>query len=141
MPLGSRHGVAGGAAAVVAFEGDRGEADEEAVHADSPDRSRAPSCGSLEMSACVPRFSNDAESSEGKRLDEYVAAIRSTIKVFAKYHHRKESLAEYHRYIVWVDGWAQLSGFGRYCVVSETVRVLPRALLCWLVAMAIVEDA
>ena len=32
--------------------------------------------GSLEMSACVPRFSNDAESSEGKRLDEYVAAIR-----------------------------------------------------------------
>jgi len=93
------------------------------------------------MSACVPRFSNDAESSEGKRLDEYVAAIRSTIKVFAKYHHRKESLAEYHRYIVWVDGWAQLSGFGRYCVVSETVRVLPRALLCWLVAMAIVEDA
>ena len=97
--------------------------------------------GSLEMSACVPRFSNDAESSEGKRLDEYVAAIRSTIKVFAKYHHRKESLAEYHRYIVWVDGWAQLSGFGRYCVVSETVRVLPRALLCWLVAMAIVEDA
>ena len=43
VPLSRRHGVAGGAEAVVAFEGDRGEADEEEVHADSPDRRRAPS--------------------------------------------------------------------------------------------------
>ena len=97
--------------------------------------------GSLEVSACVPRLSTDAACPEGERLEEYVAAIRATMKVFAKYHHKKESLAEYDRYIVWLDGWAQLSGFGSYCVVSETVRVRAGALLCWLVAMAIVEDA
>jgi hypothetical protein len=79
--------------------------------------------GSPEAGEAVPKFATDAERSAVDRLDEYVRAIRSTIKVFAKYHHKTESLAANDKYFVWLDSWARLSGFGSFCVVSETVRV------------------
>ncbi len=89
--------------------------------------------GTMEASGAVPRFATDAERSEADRLDEYVRAVRATIRVFAKYHHKKETLAEYDKYFVWLDSWAQLSGFGSFCVVSDEVRAMraQHALLLW----------
>lgn len=86
--------------------------------------------GSMEAGGAVPKLSTDAERSEAERLDEYVLAIRSTMKVFARYHHKKESLAAYDNYFVWIDSWAQLSGFGSFCVVSETVRAAVACAVC-----------
>ena len=123
IPAGAagRHGVVGGAAALGAIEGDRGEADEEAVPADSPDRRRAASWVAREAATCVPRFSTDEERLEAERLEEYVSATRATMRVFARYHHKKQSLVEMDKCFVWLNSWAMLSGFGSYCVVSDTV--------------------
>ena len=78
--------------------------------------------GSFEASSSVPRFATDAERPEAERLDEYVRAIRATMNVFAKYHFKLPTLAAMDKYFVWLDSWAMLSGFGSFCVVSETVR-------------------
>ena len=77
--------------------------------------------GSLEAATCVPRFSTDEERLEAERLEEYVSAIRATMRVFARYHHKKQSLVEMDKCFVWLNSWAMLSGFGSYCVVSDTV--------------------
>ena len=50
-----RHGVVGGAAALGAIEGDRGEAREEAVPADTALIADELPAGSLEAATCVPR--------------------------------------------------------------------------------------
>lgn len=99
--------------------------------------------GSIEASGSVPKFATDAERSAAERLDEYVMAVRATIKVFAKYHHKKETLAEHDRYFVWLDSWAQLSGFGSFCDVSETVRAMraQHAVLLSCQARAIDDEA
>ena len=81
--------------------------------------------GSLEAATCVPRFSTDEERLEAERLEEYVSAIRATMRVFARYHHKKQSLVEMDKCFVWLNSWAMLSGFGSYCVVSDTVSARP----------------
>ena len=81
--------------------------------------------GSLEVATCLPRFSTDEERLEAERLEEYVSAIRATMRVFARYHHKKQSLVEMDKCFVWLNSWAMLSGFGSYCVVSDTVSARP----------------
>ena len=43
------------------------------------------------------------------------------MRVFARYHHKKQSLVEMDKCFVWLNSWAMLSGFCSYCVVSDTV--------------------
>ena len=54
-------------------------------------------------------------------MAQYCIAIRRTASVFARFHHKKGTLAEHDRYVVWVASWMQLSGFGEYVVVNEKV--------------------
>ena len=65
------------------------------------------------------RVRQDAD--EAARLAEYVAAIRATARVFDTYHHKVETLAAYDQYIVWIDAWARLSGFGSFVEVDLQV--------------------
>ena len=48
-------------------------------------------------------------------------AIRRTAAVFARNHHKVGTLAEHDKYVVWVNVWMQLSGFGDFVVVDEKV--------------------
>ena len=78
--------------------------------------------GLSDLSA-VPRLqAPDELNDEAARLDEYVQAIRATAKVFETYQHKTETLIEYDAYIVWVDAWLRISGFGAYFVVDLEVR-------------------
>ena len=55
-------------------------------------------------------------------MEEYCKAIRRTAAVFARNHHKVGTLAEHDKYVVWVNVWMQLSGFGDFVVVDEKVR-------------------
>ena len=57
-----------------------------------------------------------------EEVREYVEAVQKTAKVFARYHIKTGTLAEHDNYMVWVDAWARLAGFGKYIVMDDTVR-------------------
>ena len=70
----------------------------------------------------VPRLQlHDEEHDAQAMLDEYVRAIRATVRVFATYQHKKQTLVEYDRYMLWIDAWLRLSGFGSYVDVDMAV--------------------
>ena len=77
--------------------------------------------GLADMST-VPRLQppND-EHDAAARLAEYVAAIRATARVFATYNHKVETLAAYDSYMIWIDAWARLSGFGTFIAIDLQV--------------------
>ena len=71
----------------------------------------------------VPRFARQDETrSQEECLAAYVAAIRATAQVFATSNHKTETLVSYDGYMVWVDAWLVISGFGSYVVVDPEVR-------------------
>jgi len=59
-------------------------------------------------------------------LHEYCVAIRRTARVFAKAHVKKGTLAEHDQYTVWVAMYMQLSGFGTFVIVDDSVRLIGR---------------
>ena len=70
----------------------------------------------------VPRLkAPDEWNDEAARLAEYVAAIRATASVFQTYNHKTETLAAYDSYMVWIDMWLRLSGFGSFVDVDLQV--------------------
>ena len=76
--------------------------------------------GSLER---VPRLSDSEESSYSARLQEYVAAIRTTARVFEQGNSLQTTRARYDGYMCWIDGWVKLSGFEKLAVVNNEVRL------------------
>ena len=71
----------------------------------------------------VPRLQrHDEEHDPQAMLDEYVLAIRATVRVFATYQHKKQTLVAYDGYMLWIDAWLRLSGFGSYIDVDMAVR-------------------
>ena len=71
----------------------------------------------------VPRLQwHDEEHDAQAMLDEYVLAIRATVRVFATYQHKKQTLVAYDGYMLWIDAWLRLSGFGSYIDVDMAVR-------------------
>jgi hypothetical protein len=83
--------------------------------------------GSMEVSHEVPRMAAD-ERPEAERLHEFVVAIRSTMRVFGRFHHTTNTLGCNDRYMVWLDSWGKLSGFGSHIVVDATVRCVAMCL-------------
>ena len=78
--------------------------------------------GLADMSV-VPRLLRlDDKHDEAARLAGYVASIRSVARVFATYNHKVETLASYDQYMVWIDAWARLSGFGALVEIDLQVR-------------------
>lgn len=72
----------------------------------------------------VPRMRQDEEDGDfDERLQEYISAIRATVQVFKTSNHKSATLAEYDRYMVWIDAWCIISGFGSYVVADLTVRL------------------
>ena len=70
----------------------------------------------------VPKLHEmDGETSEA-RLKEYIAAVRSTARVFRTYNHQKLTLESYDSQVVWVDAWMRMSGFGAFVSVDSAVR-------------------
>ena len=57
-----------------------------------------------------------------QQLEEYAGAIRQTANVFSSMQVKAGTVAERDKYVVWVDAWCKLSGFGTYVVLDETVR-------------------
>ena len=53
----------------------------------------------------VPRLQrHDEEHDAQAMLDEYVLAIRATVRVFATYQHKKQTLVAYDGYMLWIIG-------------------------------------
>ena len=72
----------------------------------------------------VPRFARPDElRSNEECLAAYVAAIRATAQVFATSNNKNETLVSYDLYMVWIDAWLVVSGFGSYVVVDPEVCV------------------
>ena len=57
-----------------------------------------------------------------QQLDEYSGAVRKTANVFSSMQVKAGTVAERDKYVVWVDAWCKLNGFGGYVVMDETVR-------------------
>ena len=70
----------------------------------------------------VPSMRDSSKASYAERVDEYVEAIRETARVFEVSNHKSTTLAEYDKYMCWIDGWAQLSGFEALVRVDRQVR-------------------
>ena len=64
----------------------------------------------------VPRLQQFNASDSRLATEEYVQAIRKVARVFGRFHHAQETLAEHDRYVVWVAAWAQISGFGNIVI-------------------------
>ena len=62
-----------------------------------------------------------SEPSE-QQLEEYSGAVRKTANVFSSMQVKAGTVAERDKYVVWVDAWCKLNGFGGYVVMDETVR-------------------
>ena len=77
--------------------------------------------GLADMSTVPRLLPPDEWNDEAARLQEYVTAIRATARVFDTYNHKVETLAAYDMYMVWIDAWAKLSGFGAYVDVDTEV--------------------
>jgi len=71
----------------------------------------------------VPRLNDSQDASYAVRLQEYVAAIRATARVFEQDSSLESTRARYDRYMCWVDGWAKLSGFDQLAVIDNEVRL------------------
>ena len=69
----------------------------------------------------VPRLMDIEAENDAARLDEYIATIRRTAKVFEVCECKEKTLQEHDLYMVWLNTWACLSGFGSYVVVDEEV--------------------
>ena len=69
----------------------------------------------------VPRLQEQTGKTEAARLEQYIHAIRATAKVFSTYNHKNETLKRDESYMIWIDSWAQLSGFGRFICMHESV--------------------
>ena len=72
----------------------------------------------------VPRYARPDEielRTEEECLAKYVAAILATAQVFATSNHKNETLVSYDSYMVWVEAWLVLSGFGSYVVIDPVV--------------------
>ena len=70
----------------------------------------------------VPRLQQFNASDSRLATEEYVQAIRKVARVFGRFHHTQETLAEHDTYMVWVAAWAQISGFGEYVVIDESCK-------------------
>ena len=57
-----------------------------------------------------------------EEMAEYSVAIKRTAAVLARNHMKQGTLAEHDTYTVWVATYMQLSGFGTFVIVDETVR-------------------
>lgn len=78
----------------------------------------------VESLEAVPRLAHVPRMGQvsATAMNEYVEAIRKCARAFAKSHRKKGTLVERDNYVVWVDSWARLSGFGEYVIVDDTVR-------------------
>ena len=70
----------------------------------------------------VPRLQQFNASDSPLATEQYVQAIRKVARVFGRFHHTQETLAEHDTYMVWVAAWAQISGFGEYVVIDESCK-------------------
>ena len=69
----------------------------------------------------VPRLGDMQAETEAARLEEYIMTIRRTARVFEVCDCKQATFVEHDKYMTWVDGWAYLSGFGKYVVVDHEV--------------------
>jgi hypothetical protein len=69
----------------------------------------------------VPRLMDIEAENDAARLEEYIATIRRTAKVFEICECKEKTLEEHDLYMVWLNSWACLSGFGSYVIVDEKV--------------------
>ena len=76
--------------------------------------------GSASLEA-VPTLAEGGEDDLRRRTDEYVLAIRSVTRVWGRFHLKQETLEEHDMYMVWIASWAELSGFGKFVVVDDSL--------------------
>jgi hypothetical protein len=69
----------------------------------------------------VPRLMDIEAENDVARLADYVATIRRTARVFEICNCKEQTLIEHDSYMVWLNSWACLSGFGNFLVVNEEV--------------------
>ena len=84
-------------------------------------RKRFPS-GTKELAA-VPRVAaSSRKMATAEQVQEYEENIRSASSTFASHHLDEGTLEEDDNYMVWINQWATLSGFGTFIVINMKVR-------------------
>jgi len=73
----------------------------------------------------VPALQDMPAKSHAAKVKLYAAAIQKLSKVYATAEHKVRTKAEYDAYMIWLDAWSRLQGFGALVVVDEEVRAAP----------------
>ena len=56
------------------------------------------------------------------QVQKYEENIQSASSTFSSHHLDKGALEEHDTYVVWINQWATLSGFGTFLVIDMKVR-------------------
>ena len=111
----SLSGRAAGEAASEADGEDAAQAVRAAAQEDRP-------AGTQEL-ASVPRLAaSSRKAATAQQVQQYEEKIRSTSSTFASHHLDEGTLEEHDNYVVWINQWATLSGFGTFIVMDMKVR-------------------
>ena len=78
--------------------------------------------GSLNEVPTLERYLRTNGGNRELAIKQYSAAIRDVTRVFGRVHQTNETLEEHDRYMVWIAAWAQISGFGEFVVIDESLK-------------------
>ena len=78
--------------------------------------------GSLNEVPTLERYLRTTGGNRELAIKQYSAAIRDVTRVFGRVHQTNATLEEHDRYMVWIAAWAQISGFGEFVVIDESLK-------------------
>ena len=62
------------------------------------------------------------KAATAEQVQKYEENIRSASSTFVSHHLDEGTLEEHDKYMVWINQWAMLSGFGTFIVIDIKVR-------------------
>ena len=84
-------------------------------------RKRFPA-GTKELAAVPQLAASSRKVATAQQVQQYEENIRSASSTFASHHLDEGTLEEDDNYMVWINQWATLSGFGTFIVINMKVR-------------------
>ena len=78
--------------------------------------------GSLNEVPTLERYLRTSGGNRELAIKQYSAAIRDVTRVFGRVHQTNETLEEHDRYMVWIAAWAQISRFGEFVEIDESLK-------------------
>ena len=84
-------------------------------------RKRMPA-GTKELAAVPMLAASSRKAATAEQVQKYEQKIRSASSTFSSHHLDEGTLEEHDNYVVWLNQWATLSGFGTFIVIDMKVR-------------------